>query len=63
MKTLRCRDVGFDCTAVVHGETDEEILSQAAAHVKAVHNLNEISDETVAQIRSVIRDDRLSRPE
>ena len=57
MKVLKCRDVGFDCDAVVRAETEEEVLRQAAEHAKAVHNLSEISEETVAKIRTVIRDE------
>jgi len=32
MKTLKCSDAGFDCTAVVTAEPVEEVLAQAAAH-------------------------------
>jgi predicted small metal-binding protein len=57
MKTLRCRDVGFDCAAVMRGDSDEEILRQAAEHVKTVHNLSEISEQAVVRIRALIRDE------
>ncbi len=57
MKTLRCRDVGFDCDAVMRAETEEGIFQQAAEHAKTVHNLNEISAEAVEKIRSLIRDE------
>jgi len=39
MKTLKCSDVGFDCTAVVTAKTVEEVLAQAAAHTQAVHGV------------------------
>jgi len=32
IKTLKCRDVGFDCAAIVTAETVEEVLAQATAH-------------------------------
>ena len=57
MKVLRCRDAGFDCDGVIRAETEEEILQQAAEHAKTVHNLSEISEEAVAKIRTVIRDE------
>ena len=57
MKVLKCRAVGFDCEAVIRAETEEEVLQQAAEHAKAVHNLSEISEEAVAKIRTVIRDE------
>lgn len=44
MKELNCRDVGFDCEGVVTGETEHDVLTQAAAHAKEVHGL---SDEQV----------------
>ncbi len=57
MKTLRCRDVGFDCDGVMRAETEEEILRQAAEHAKTVHNLSEISEQAVEKIRTLIRDE------
>lgn len=57
MKTLRCRDVGFDCDAVMRAETEEEIFQQAAEHAKTAHNLSEISEQAVEAIRAVIRDE------
>lgn len=57
MKILRCRDVGFDCAAVMRGDSDEELLQQAAEHVKTVHNLSEISEQAVVRIRALIRDE------
>ncbi|MCC6455822.1 MAG: DUF1059 domain-containing protein [Caldilineaceae bacterium] len=55
MKELRCRDIGFDCNAVVHAETTEEVLAQAAAHAQAVHNV-EITAEQAEQIATLIHD-------
>lgn len=53
-KMLRCRDVGFDCEAVVHAETDAEILEQVAVHAREVHGLNDVNDDVVAKVLSVI---------
>lgn len=55
MRELRCRDVGFDCDAVVHAESDEEILAQAAAHAKDVHNV-EVTPQQAEQIATLIHD-------
>ncbi len=57
MKVLRCRDVGFDCEGVMRAETEAEILRQAAEHAKTVHNLSEISEQAVAKIRTLIREE------
>ncbi len=58
MKVVHCRDVGFDCDGVVQAETEAEVLQQVAEHAKTVHNLQEISEEIVAKVRSVIRDEQ-----
>jgi predicted small metal-binding protein len=55
-KVVRCRDVGFNCEGVVRAETEEEVLKQVAAHAKAVHNLQTVSEEVVAKVRQVMRD-------
>jgi predicted small metal-binding protein len=55
MRELRCRDIGFDCDAVVHADTDEEILAQAAAHAKQVHDVD-VTAEQAQQIATLIHD-------
>lgn len=55
MKELRCRDVGFDCDAVVHAESEEEILEIAAKHAKEVHQV-EVTPEQAKQIAGLIHD-------
>lgn len=56
-KVVRCKDVGFDCEGVVRAETEEEALKQVAAHAKAVHNLETVTEEVVAAVRAVMRDE------
>jgi predicted small metal-binding protein len=56
-KVVHCRDVGFDCDGVVRAETEDEALRQVAAHAKAVHNLQTVSEEVVAKVREVMRDE------
>ncbi|MFN2289655.1 MAG: DUF1059 domain-containing protein [Anaerolineae bacterium] len=55
-KVLHCRDLGFDCEAIVRAESEDEILAQAAEHARTVHNLNEISPELVESVRAAIRE-------
>jgi predicted small metal-binding protein len=59
-KLLRCRDVGFDCEAEVRADTDAEILAQVAAHAREAHGMEEVSDEVVAKVLSVIETERAS---
>ena len=40
-KTLACRDVGIDCPHVARGETEEELMAEAAKHSKEVHGYTE----------------------
>ena len=54
MRTLQCRDAGFDCDAVVQGETDDEVLAQAGPHAKEAHGVD-VSPEMAEQIKSLIR--------
>lgn len=56
MKTLHCRDAGFDCEAVVRANTDEEVLAQAAEHAQQVHGVT-VTPELAAGIKSLIHDE------
>lgn len=40
-KELFCRDVGPDCHAVVHGDSDEEIVQQVVEHARSVHGMTD----------------------
>lgn len=54
-KVLHCRDLGFDCDGVIKAQTEQEVLNQAAEHARTVHNLQEITDDVIAKVRSAIR--------
>ncbi|GAB3020441.1 DUF1059 domain-containing protein [Spirosoma pulveris] len=56
MKTLHCRDAGFDCEAVVRANTDEEVLAQAAEHAQQVHGVT-VTPELAADIKNLIHDE------
>lgn len=56
MKELNCRDIGFDCDAVVRAEDEEAVMSQVATHARDVHGMNEIDEETGQKIRSLIHE-------
>ncbi|MDQ3180782.1 MAG: DUF1059 domain-containing protein [Acidobacteriota bacterium] len=56
MKTLNCRDAGFDCEGKISAESEEEILSQAAEHARTEHNI-EVTPEMAQQLKTLIRDD------
>jgi predicted small metal-binding protein len=55
-KVLHCNDVTGSCDFVAKGETEQDILAQAAEHARSAHNLLEVTPELVAKVRSAIRD-------
>ncbi|MGY1832585.1 DUF1059 domain-containing protein [Geodermatophilus sp. SYSU D01180] len=55
MKELLCRDAGFDCDAVVRGESVDEVMTQAGPHVREVHGA-EVTPEAARRIESAVRD-------
>jgi predicted small metal-binding protein len=56
-KVLRCNDLMPGCTWEGRGNTEAEVLMQAAEHAKTAHNLTEISPEMISQVRGAIRDE------
>ena len=38
-KELRRREAGFDCDAVIRGDTVDEVMDQAGPHGREVHGL------------------------
>ena len=56
MKTLRCRDAGFDCDKEIKAPTEEAVLAQAAEHAERVHNVK-VTPEMAGQIKGLIKDE------
>jgi predicted small metal-binding protein len=56
MKTLHCRDAGFDCQGVISAITEEEVLNQAAQHAHEVHGVT-VTPELSEQLRTLIKDE------
>jgi predicted small metal-binding protein len=57
---LRCRDLGFDCDAVVRADSDEEVLQQAATHAREAHGLEDVPDELAQKVMASTQEDRSS---
>jgi predicted small metal-binding protein len=58
MYTISCRDVGRDCDCIVEGQTEEEIMKNAAEHAVKEHGykVEEImTPEMKEKIKSYIR--------
>lgn len=60
MKTLYCRDAGFDCDKEIHAETEEAVLEQAAEHASQVHNVK-VTPEMADQIRGLIKEEETTQ--
>ena len=56
MKSLRCRDIGFDCKHEIRAEDENEILQQAAEHAQTVHNVT-VTPEMAEQVKKLIREE------
>jgi len=56
VKTLRCRDAGFDCDFEIRAQTVEEVLRLAAQHLSEVHQV-EVKAELAQQVDQLIRDE------
>jgi predicted small metal-binding protein len=41
MKTLACRDAGFDCDHVIEGQTDDEVVNRGVEHLVKDHGMKE----------------------
>ncbi len=55
-KTLNCRDVGVDCDATFTGETEAEVMTQAAEHARTEHGFVEIPPEIAEKALGAIQD-------
>ena len=56
MKTLHCRDAGFDCQAVIRANTEEEVLNQAAQHALEIHGVS-VTPELAEQLKTLIKEE------
>ena len=56
-KTLKCGDVVPGCPAQFRGNSEEDILRQAAVHARNIHNMNDIPPEVLEKVKGAIHDD------
>ena len=57
MKTLHCRDAGFDCEGIISGNTEDEVLNQAAQHALEVHGVS-ATPELAEKLKTLIKEDK-----
>ncbi len=56
-KVLKCRDVGMDCDFVARGNSEDEIMSQAAEHARKDHGMDTIPSEVAASVKAAIHEE------
>ncbi|WP_084625613.1 DUF1059 domain-containing protein [Salinimicrobium xinjiangense] len=56
MRTLHCRDAGFDCDGIIRAGSDEEVLGQATQHARDVHGLD-ADPQMTEQLKRLIREE------
>jgi len=54
-KVLRCGELFPGCSIEARGETDEDILEQAAQHARKDHGVAQIDADTLAKVKAAIR--------
>ena len=58
MYKLECREVGFDCSHTMTGNTEGEVLQKAKEHGTRVHNIKETeieSPDMQSKLKSLVR--------
>jgi predicted small metal-binding protein len=57
MKTVTCREAGFDCDYVVEGQTDDEVMKRGVEHLVKDHGMKEehITPEMKEKVKRLIR--------
>lgn len=56
MRTLHCRDAGFNCLGIIRANSDEEVIKSASEHALHVHGVV-ATPEMAARLQSLIREE------
>ena len=54
-KFLECKTVVPGCDAEIYGDSDEDMLRQAAEHARTAHGIERIDEPTAEKVRAAIR--------
>jgi len=54
-KVLKCGELFPGCAVEARGETEDEILKQAAEHARRDHGIAQIDPGTLAKVKAAIR--------
>ena len=53
--SLSCKDAGQDCAFAVTAGSEDEVMQHVATHAAAAHPDLELTPETVANVKGLIR--------
>jgi predicted small metal-binding protein len=53
--SLNCKDAGQDCAFSVTAASEDEVMQHVATHAAAAHPDLELTPETVANVKGLIR--------
>jgi predicted small metal-binding protein len=57
-KSLSCKNLGdLECSWEGKAETEEELLKVALAHGREAHDITEVSEELLGEMKAAIRDE------
>jgi predicted small metal-binding protein len=57
-KSLSCKNLGdLECSWEGKAETEEELLEVALAHGREAHDIAEVSEELLGEMKAAIRDE------
>ena len=58
VKTINCREAGFQCDYIVRGQNEEEVMKNGADHAIKEHGMKpeDITPEFKEKVKSLIRD-------
>ena len=54
-KHFACKDVGYDCTWTLDGNSEDEMLPVIEEHAKDVHKITYFKEEAVEHVLEAIR--------
>ena len=54
-KILLCGEIVPGCEAEVRAETEDEVLSQAAAHAREAHGIQQVDNALAEKLKSSIK--------
>ena len=55
-KSISCKDAGKDGSWSASAESEEELMNQVTEHVLAEHKEIELNSDSIASIKSLIKD-------